>query len=70
MRQIEIIGEASNSISSEFQEQNDHLPWSEMRAIRNRIVHDYRGINLEIIWDTVKKDLPALKKKVRKFLGE
>ncbi|KXK13530.1 MAG: hypothetical protein UZ14_CFX002001609 [Chloroflexi bacterium OLB14] len=70
MRQIEIIGEASNNVSAEFQEKYDHLPWSQMRAIRNKIVHDYRGINIEIIWDTVKKDLPILKEQVSKFLGE
>lgn len=41
-----------------------------MRAIRNKIVHDYRGINVQIIWDTAKNDLPTLKEQVRKFLGE
>lgn len=70
MRQIEIIGEASNNISDEFQEKHDHLPWSQMRAIRNKIVHDYKGVNVEIIWDTAKKDLPTLKEQVSKFLGE
>lgn len=70
IRQIEIIGEASNSISEEFQEEHDQLPWLQMRAIRNKIVHDYRGINLHIIWDTVQKDLPLLEKQVREILGE
>lgn len=70
MHQIEIVGEASNSISEEFRETHSSLPWSEMRAIRNKIVHDYRGINLQIIWDTVKNDLPLLKAQVRNLLGE
>lgn len=70
MHQIGIIGEASNDISDEFQEKHLNLPWMQMRAIRNKIVHDYRGINLEIIWETVKNDLPALKKQVRELLGE
>ena len=70
MRQIEIIGEASNSISNDFQEKHASLPWSQMRAIRNKIVHDYRGINLHVIWDTIQNDLPALKKQVRNILGE
>ncbi len=70
MHQIEIIGEASNSISDKFQEDQPGLPWTQMRAIRNKIVHDYRGINLHIIWETVQSDLPALKLKVRKILGE
>jgi len=70
MHQIEIIGEASNSISEKFQEMHGQLPWSQMRAIRNRIVHDYRGVNLHIIWDTVQNDLPALKEQVQGILGK
>ena len=65
MHQIEIIGEASNSISDEFQDMHSNLPWMQMRGIRNKIVHDYRGINLQIIWDTVRSDLPALKLQVQ-----
>jgi uncharacterized protein with HEPN domain len=70
MRQIEIIGEASNNISNDFREKFSTLPWSQMRAIRNKIVHDYRGINLHIIWETVQNDLPALKKQIRRILEE
>ena len=70
MHQIEIIGEASNSVSDEFQDQHPELPWMQMRAIRNKIVHDYREINLDVIWDTVRNDLPMLEKQVRKVLGE
>jgi len=69
MYQIEIIGEASNHISDTFQEENPGLPWMEMRAIRNKIVHDYRGIELEIIWDTVQNNLPSLQKQIKRLLG-
>jgi uncharacterized protein with HEPN domain len=70
MHQIEIIGEASNRISDVFQEEHPELPWMEMRAIRNKIVHDYRGIELEIIWDTVRNNLPGLKAHVTRLLGK
>ena len=70
MRQIEIIGEASNQISSEFQHKHDQLPWSQMRAMRNKIIHDYRGVNVQIIWETTQNDLPLLKEQIGKFLGE
>jgi uncharacterized protein with HEPN domain len=70
MLQIEIIGEATNSISESFQEKHDEIPWAQMRALRNRIVHDYRGINLNVIWDTVQNDLPALKRQAQDILGE
>jgi len=70
MRQVEIIGEASGHISEELQEKHPELPWLEMRAIRNKIVHDYMEINTDIIWDTVQSDLPALKPMIAKLLGE
>ncbi len=68
MHQIEIIGEASNNVSEEFQEKHPELPWFQMRAMRNKIVHDYREVNLNVIWDTAKNDLPPLKKQIRKLL--
>jgi uncharacterized protein with HEPN domain len=70
MRQIEIIGEAAGRISSELQEKHPELPWLEMRAIRNKIVHDYLEINTDIIWDTVQHDLPTLKPQIKKLLGD
>jgi len=70
MRQIEIIGEAAGRISDELQEKHPKLPWLEMRAIRNKIVHDYLEINTDIIWDTVQNDLPALKTQIKKILGD
>ncbi len=70
MHQIEIIGEASNSVSDEFQDEHPKLPWMQMRAMRNKIVHDYREINLDVIWDTAMNDLPAVKLQVQKMLGE
>lgn len=70
MHQNEIIGEASNRISDTFREKNPELPWMQMRAIRNKIVHDYRGVELEIIWDTVQNDRPALRVQVKQLLGK
>ena len=70
MHQIEIIGEASNRISDEFQDKYPELPWMQMRAIRNKIVHDYREVNLSVIWDTAKNNLPSLKKQIKKLLGK
>jgi len=69
IHQIEIIGEASNQISDTFRDEHPDLPWMEMRAIRNKIVHDYRGIELEIIWDTVNNNLPGLHDQIISLLG-
>jgi len=70
MRRIEIVGEAARLISDELQEKHPELPWSEMRAIRNKIVHDYLEINADVIWDTAQTDLPALKAQIEKLLGK
>jgi len=68
--ELEIIGEAARNISDELTEKHPELPWFEMRAIRNKIVHDYLEVNTEIIWDTVSNNLPALKPLVPKLLGD
>jgi len=66
--QIEIIGEAARNISDEFQEKHSSLPWMKMIGIRNKITHEYFNANYAIVWDTVKDDLPALKKSITKLV--
>jgi len=68
VRQLEIVGEAARNISNEFQDKHSKLPWTKMTGIRNKIVHEYFNINYAIVWDTVKDDLPLLKKSVGKLL--
>jgi uncharacterized protein with HEPN domain len=55
-----IIGEAANAIPNEIQETHPEVPWHFMRAMRNRLVHVYFGIDPILVWDTVKNDLPLL----------
>jgi uncharacterized protein with HEPN domain len=70
VRQLEIIGEAARNISDDLTEKYPKIPWFEMRAIRNKIVHDYLEINTEIIWDTINNDLPSLKPLIENLLGD
>jgi uncharacterized protein with HEPN domain len=60
VRRLEIIGEASGRVSTETQRGYPQLPWQAMKGTRNRIIHEYDAIELEIIWDIVQKDLPLL----------
>lgn len=69
-RSLEIIGEASNKIDPAFKKAYPHIPWREMGDIRNKIIHDYFGIDFDIIWDVVKTDIPQLKIEVAKILGK
>ncbi|ULQ46625.1 DUF86 domain-containing protein [Flagellatimonas centrodinii] len=73
VRCLIVIGEASTKIlksDSSFPEQHSDIPWARMSAMRNRIVHDYFEVDLDIVWTTVKQDLPALRSKIQALLVE
>jgi uncharacterized protein with HEPN domain len=60
MRPLEIIGEASARISTEFRKAHPDIPWRDMVGLRNRLIHEYFRINFDAVWDTIQNDLPAL----------
>ena len=60
IKSIEIIGEAASKVSEARKAQNDNIPWSDVIGMRNRLSHGYFDVNLDIVWQTVKKDLPDL----------
>jgi uncharacterized protein with HEPN domain len=60
VRNFEIIGEASNRIDDEFKIENPQIEWRKLKGFRNRIVHDYFGIDHEIIWTIIEQDLDEL----------
>ena len=57
---LEILGEAAAGISSEVQVQHEKIPWKAIIAMRNRLIHRYFDINLDIVWETIKQDIPPL----------
>ncbi len=70
VRELAIIGEASNNLNQEFREQHREILWRRIRAMRNFLVHEYFGVNTKIVWDTCQEDLPSLKSFVERMLGE
>lgn len=64
IRNLEVIGEAASHLPTEIQEQYKDVPWGMMKGIRNILAHEYFGVDLEIVWKTVKEDLPNLKKRL------
>jgi uncharacterized protein with HEPN domain len=62
IRNIEVIGEASSHLPDEVLQRYKDIPWRLMKGIRNILAHEYFGVDLEIIWKTVKEDLPTIKK--------
>ncbi|MBX3043203.1 MAG: DUF86 domain-containing protein [Candidatus Kapabacteria bacterium] len=64
VRNFEIIGEASNRIDVDFKNQHSDIPWARLRGLRNRIIHEYFGIDFELVWHIIQNDLNPLLKKV------
>ncbi len=60
IRNFEIIGEAANRLEDEFKSANSEIAWDKMRGFRNRIIHEYFGIDLEIVWQIVEDDIEIL----------
>jgi len=65
---LQIIGEASRSLSDAFRNFNPQIPWPQIIGMRNIFVHAYFKINVKVVWDTAQNDLPELKNKVQAIL--
>lgn len=65
---IQVIGEAANGISAEFRREHPEIPWKDIIAMRHLLVHQYFGIDLEEVWNTVQQDLPRLKEEIDRIV--
>lgn len=63
------IGELANKLDEDFKKANSVIPWRVLYGLRNRIVHDYEGVNLILIWDIIKNDLPELRVQLTDLFG-
>ena len=69
IRRIEIIGEATKNIPISFKKKYPKIPWQDISDMRNKIVHEYFGIDLGITWEVARKDIKDLKKEIEKILN-
>jgi uncharacterized protein with HEPN domain len=60
LRNLQVIGEAVKKLSPHVKQAHPHLPWKQMAGMRDKVVHDYFGINYDIVWTLAKEELPAL----------
>ena len=65
VRNLEIIGEAANRLPDSFKGEHPEIEWIKIIGLRHRIVHDYFGVDLGIIWEIIQRDLPAFKQQLR-----
>jgi uncharacterized protein with HEPN domain len=70
IRNLEIIGEASNRLPDEVKDNNPQINWHKMRGLRNRIAHGYFGLNYKIIWEVVEGYIPELFVQIDKLIEE
>ena len=69
VRLVEIVGEAAAKVSVEGQSKFGEVPWSQIIAMRNRLIHGYDAVDLDVLWDTIENDLPALISKLENALS-
>lgn len=70
LRNFEIIGEAVKNLPNEIKRKHKEIEWKSISGMRDVLIHEYFGVDLETVWKAVKEDLPVFKKKIKKMLGE
>lgn len=69
VRAIEIIGEATKRLPMTTRDQYPNIPWKDMAGMRDVIIHGYDNVNLRIVWDVVKQDIPQIKPQIEQILS-
>ena len=69
VRSLEIIGEATKKIPADFKVKWNSIQWKNMAGMRDRLIHDYIGVNYAIVWDVMKNKIPDMNKQISEFLN-
>ena len=70
IRALEIVGEAANKIPQDVKDNHAEIPWREIAGMRDKLIHDYFGVNLVVVWKAVSEDLPAIESLFRRMLAD
>lgn len=70
VRALEIIGEAARHVPASVRRRYPQVPWQDMAAMRNKLIHEYFGVDLEVLWRTAQEDLPPLRNAIQQILAE
>lgn len=70
IRNLEVIGEAAKHLPAELQERYPDIPWFHIQGMRNLLIHEYFGVDTDILWQTIEKDLPSLKSRILEIIAD
>ena len=70
IRQIEIIGEATKRLSDDTKSKYAEIPWKDMAGMRDKLIHNYFGVDIDAVWKTTTKDIPLLKIQIKNIIEE
>ena len=70
VRSLEIIGEAAKKISDTFRLSHPHVEWRAMAGMRDRLIHDYFGVDYQLVWDVIENRIPELRRQIASILEE
>ncbi len=70
LRSLEVIGEATKNLSSEFREKHPEIEWRKVAGLRDKLIHHYFGVKWEIVWDVVANELPTIRHEIEEMLME
>ncbi len=70
IRNIEIIGEATKNLSDELRDRHPDIPWKGLAGMRDRLIHQYFGVNLDIVWNVAREELPEISLQTKKIIME
>jgi len=70
IRSLEVIGEAAKKIPDNVKEKSSNIPWKNIAGMRDKLIHEYFGVDEEIVWKVVSEEIPALKPLIQKLFDE
>jgi len=70
LRSLEVLGEAAKKIPQDVRAKHSEIPWRDIAGMRDKLIHEYHGVDLEIVWKTVQEDVPSLLPRIEKVLAE
>lgn len=70
VRELEIIGEATKGLATQIKNKHPKVPWKKIAGMRDKLIHNYFGVDLDAVWETVERDIPALKSQIQDIMKD